>query len=152
MEITITGSAFDTGTALRTHIQEKLALVTKKVKKDAIHKIHVVINKEGIDFSCRIDVIEEIDGKAFISASNHATDVYACADICIKKLEDQLVRHNKKVLTQMKHEGVILKQEINAPGLELPEEVYEVLGDDDEEEDETLEFEGEKKEINEFKE
>jgi ribosomal subunit interface protein len=151
MEIIITGSAFDTGNALKNHIKEKLTLIAKKVKKGVIHKIHIVINKEGINFVCRIDVTEEIDKKAVISSSNQAGDPYVCVDFAIKKLEEQLVKHNKKNITIRNHEGAVLKQDIARIPSETVEEVYEILGDDEDEEEETLEFEGEKKEIHEFK-
>ena len=151
MEIIITGSAFDAGNSLKNHIKEKLALIVRKVKKGAIHKIHIVINKEGMNFLCRIDVTEEIDKKAVISSSNQAGDPYVCVDFAIKKLEEQLVKHSKKNITTRNHEGAVLKQDIARIPSETVEEVYEILGDDEDEEEETLEFEGEKKEIHEFK-
>jgi ribosome-associated translation inhibitor RaiA len=51
MQIVITGSAFDTGVSIKNHIKEKLDTISKKLKSGKLHKIHAVLNKDGINFS-----------------------------------------------------------------------------------------------------
>lgn len=134
MEITITGSAFDTGVSLRNHIKEKLEIIAKKLRKGKIHKIHTVVNKDGINFLCKIDVIEEIDTKAVIHASHEATDVYACVDLTIKKIEEQFIKRKEKIIDLQKYEGSLMKEKISSIKPEDVEEVYLTIGEDEEDE------------------
>jgi ribosomal subunit interface protein len=141
MEIVITGSAFDTGVSIKNHIKEKLDLVAKKLKDGKLHKIHAVLNKESINFVCKIDVMEEIGGKSIIHASYEATDAYACVDLAIKRIEEQVVRYKDKIITDRNHEGAVFKEKSrHLPEAEIVDEEYEVLGENeaDDEFDETL--------------
>jgi ribosomal subunit interface protein len=136
MEIVITGSAFDTGVSIKNHMIEKLNLVAKKLKDGKLHKIHAVLNKEGINFVCKIDVIEEIGGKTILHASYEATEAYPCADLAIKKIEEQVVKYKDKIITERNHEGAVLKEKSHHLPEVLVDEEYEVLGDDEADDDE----------------
>jgi putative sigma-54 modulation protein len=142
MEVVITGSGFDTGVSIKNHMKEKLDLVAKKLKAGKLHKIHAVLNKENINFHCKIDVVEEIGGKTILHASSEATEAYPCVDLAIKKIEEQIVKYKDKIITERNHEGAIAKEKSHhLPENELIEEEYEVLGEteaDDEEYKEKL--------------
>ena len=136
MEIIVTGSAFNTGTSIKQHIEEKVNIMAKKFKPNTVNKIHTVLNKDGINFLCRIDVIDAVAGKASFYASAEAVDAYPCVDLAIKKIEEQLIKRKEKVLREKKHDGASLKEATKgANQVDLVEEVYDVIGDDDAEEE-----------------
>ena len=128
MELIITGSAFDTGISIKNHIKEKVDLLLKKLKSGNVHKIHLVLNKDGINFLCKIDIIKEIGAKPILHASSEASDAYPCVDLAIKKIEDQILKYKNKMVSLKKHKGIILKEKSHlVPKVELVEEVYEII-------------------------
>ena len=128
MELIITGSAFDTGVAIKNHIKEKVSLILKKFKSGNVHKIHLVLNKDGINFLCKIDVIKEVGAKPILHASSEASDAYPCVDLAIKKIEDQILKYKNKMVSQKKHNGATLKEQSHLmPEVELVDEIYEII-------------------------
>jgi putative sigma-54 modulation protein len=127
MKVIITGSAFDTGVSIRNHIQERLNSVAKKLKSSKIHKLHLVLNKEGISFVSKIDVIDEIQGKTVLHASCEMGDAYTSVDGAIKKIQDQVIKYKDRVLKNRNHSGTIAKISTRNIKLEDVIEEYEVL-------------------------
>ena len=131
MEITAVGLNFETKNNVEAYIKEKLSSIYRKVKKGAIHKIHFTIKQEGEDFLSKVDIVEEIDKKAIITASEKAGTAYASIDLVCKNLEEQIIRHKEKVATKHHKNDVIAKEALNHISKETVEEVYEVLDDDE---------------------
>ena len=131
MEITLVGLNFETKNNVEAYIKEKLSLISRKVKKGAIRKIHFVIKHEGEDFLSKVDIVEEIDKKAIITASEKAGTAHASIDLVCKNLEEQIIRHKEKIATKHHKNGVIAKETLNLTSTETLEEVYEILDDDE---------------------
>lgn len=128
MEIIITGSAFDTGLSIKNHIRDKLDRMSKKLKSKNVHKVHLVLNKNGINFLSKIDIIKEVGSKPILHASGEALDAYPCVDIAIKKIEDQILKYKDKKITKLKHEGFVIKtQNAHQDDLELIDEIYDII-------------------------
>jgi ribosomal subunit interface protein len=128
MEIIITGSAFDTGLSVKNHITEKLNNMSKKLNSKNVHKVHLVLNKDGINFLSRIDVIKEIGQKPILHSSAEAADPYHCVDSSIKKIEDQILKYKNKEMSKTKHDGMVTKELVHhSDDLEIVDAIYEVI-------------------------
>ena len=94
MTIHITGRHMDTGDALRAHVETRL--------DEAVHKyfdhatdINVTFSKQGHSFEAACAL--HLDSGLYIHASGMDSDVYACFEQSVGKIEKQLRRYKRRL-------------------------------------------------------
>lgn len=134
MEVILTGSAFNTGVSLKTYIMQKVSNFNSKFSVNKIHKIHIVLNKEGGVFNTKIDVREEFDSKGIINANTHDSDAYKCFDNAIKTIERQIYVAKERHISGIKKQGTDFKNKIHnnqTKNLDIVDESYNVIEDEE---------------------
>ncbi len=132
MQIQITGKHIETGDALRKHVEEQVeAGISKYFERGA--EVNVTFSKQGHAF--RSDCIVHLDSGLRVQASGDDTDVYACFEKGLVKIEKQLRRYKRRlknhhadkagrqILNQMATEHTLASEPDDS---ELPEEYQPV--------------------------
>ncbi len=102
MLFTITGKHVDITEAIRAHAEEKTAKLTKYY--DSLTQVEVVVDSVKTN-SVEVEIIAKAEHSNIFVASETGTDAYACIDVAVHKLEEQLRRAKTKQRNN-KHPGV----------------------------------------------
>ena len=87
MLFTITGKHIEITEAIRKHAEEKTSKLPKYYS--SINQVEVIINgKEGLDMA--VEIIARAEHKKTFVVREKGSDVYACIDNAIHKIEQQL--------------------------------------------------------------
>lgn len=107
MKITVNGKQLDVGDALRTHIEDRLRPGLGKYFNDGKLDATVTLSREGPLF--RADCTVHAGHDTYLNSQGDAADIYAAFDIAADKVEKQLRRFKRYLVTQHRR-----RQESNA--------------------------------------
>ncbi len=93
MQLTITGHQIDVTEAMRNHVNEKFARLTRHF--DQVMDVHVVLEVEKLVQKAEATV--HING-ANLFAADTQPDMYAAIDGLVDKLDRQIIKHKEKHL------------------------------------------------------
>lgn len=126
MSLRVSGKNMNIGEALRTHVQEKLAVATGKYFDGSVTG-HVTIAPEGSGF--RSDCTLHLASGVTIQADGRAQEPYACFDQAADRIEKRLRRYKSRLKTH-KHVAAPAGGEIvSSYVLEAPDEEAEAPHD-----------------------
>ncbi len=94
MNINITGRHMDTGAALKTHVEDRLSEAISKYFEHP-SDIKVTFSKQGHQFEAACAL--HLDSGLYLHASGADTDVYACFEQSVSKIEKQLRRYKRRL-------------------------------------------------------
>jgi ribosomal subunit interface protein len=94
MSLRITGKNMDIGTALRGHVEDKLADTVAKYFAGG-YSGHVTMEREGSGF--RTDCAIHLDSGAILHSTGLATDAHQSADQASARLEKRLRRYKRRL-------------------------------------------------------
>jgi len=94
MQIQITGKNLDIGTALRQHIEDKVASNVEKYDNRAI-SVNVTVEKQKSTFLCEC-VLHLATGLSLHSKGDGG-DAYSSFDMCLEHLETRLRRYKRRL-------------------------------------------------------
>lgn len=100
MVFTITGKHMEITDAIRQYAEKKAGKLTKF--SDRIQEISVVMGKR--DHEYEVEIIVDIEHNHPVLAKNSATDLYACIDLTVDKVERQMSDLHK-MLKNRKHQS-----------------------------------------------
>ena len=101
MQIKVSGKQIDVGSALTTHVEERLLKGVGKYFDKAI-KASVVFSKES-HLNCANIVVNEGTGTGtIIKSSGKSTDIYAAFDDAADRIEKQLRRYKRRIKDHQK--------------------------------------------------
>jgi putative sigma-54 modulation protein len=100
MEITVTGRHIEVTAAIRDYASDKVSKLPRYF--DRVHAIDVVVNHQ--EHSQEIEIIVKADRVDPFVCKVAGSDVYACIDEAVGKLERQLTDHKER-LRNRKHTG-----------------------------------------------
>ena len=94
MKIHITGRQLETGDALQAHVENRLHdAVTKYFERAG--DINVTFSKQGHQFQAACAL--HLDSGLYLHASGADSDIYACFDQSVGKIEKQLRRYKRRL-------------------------------------------------------
>ena len=100
MEITVSGKHLDITPAIREYASEKVMRLPRFY--DRIQEIDVVADKSDNAHSFEVEIIAKVERADPFVAKTVGTDLYACIDETVDKLERQLTDHKSR-LRNRKH-------------------------------------------------
>ena len=125
MSLRVSGKNMNIGEALRTHVQEKLAVATGKYFDGSVSG-HVTIAPEGSGF--RSDCTLHLASGVTIQADGRAQEPYACFDQAAERIEKRLRRYKSR-LKAHKHGAPGGGEIVSSYVLEAPDEEVEAPHD-----------------------
>jgi putative sigma-54 modulation protein len=93
MQISVSGRHLHLSKDIQDHAHTKASKLSQFF--DKIRKVDVVVSKEGSSYA--VEVIVKPDGFDSIVGHDSGTDIKACIDVILAKLERQITRHKEKV-------------------------------------------------------
>lgn len=96
MQITISGKHMETGSNLKTHVDDALGAAVSKYFENAI-SADVIFSKNEPFFHCHISVNEGVKDGIFITSEDKAENVYTAFNGALEKAEKQLRRYKRKL-------------------------------------------------------
>lgn len=90
----VSGRQIDIGEALRAHVREELGSVVEKYAGRPTDA-QVIFSKDAHEYCCEATV--HLSTGLTAQASAHATEIYACFELCATKLEKQLRRYKRRL-------------------------------------------------------
>lgn len=100
MQITFSGRHVHLSQEQQDWIKGKLSKISQFF--DKIRVVDVVVSKEGPNFA--VEVIVKPDHHDRIVSRDVGTDIQACVDVILDKLERQITKYKEKVRNR-KHQG-----------------------------------------------
>ena len=92
MELTITGRHLEATAVLQNYAREKLSKLDRYY--DRIQAVDVILDKTGEGLSA--EVVVRAEHRNTFVAHETGSDLYACIDQVVDKLENQLTRHKER--------------------------------------------------------
>ena len=94
MNFQVSGRQIDIGEALQTYARDELTTVVEKYAGRPTDA-QVVFSKTAHEFCCEATV--HLSTGLTAQAKAHATEIYACFDLCAAKLDKQLRRYKRRL-------------------------------------------------------
>lgn len=92
MQISVSGRHLHLSQNTQDYVHSKASKLSQFF--DKIQKVDVIVSKEGVDYA--VEVIVKPDGHESIVGHDSGTDVKACMDVILGKLERQVTKHKEK--------------------------------------------------------
>lgn len=112
MQVKVTGSNMEVGSALTKHVEEHLIRSVKKYFEKAV-SADVHFSKDGHFFNCVVVVNEGIKGGIIVKSDAQAGDPYGSFNEASEKAEKQLRRYKRKIKNYRRHGGGLKSVEPN---------------------------------------
>ena len=96
MEIRVSGHQVDTGEALRTHVQERMAAIAEKYFARAI-SAHVTFGKGPHNHAFVCDIVAHVMQGVILKGSGQAADAHPAFDQAAERVEKQLRRYMRRL-------------------------------------------------------
>ena len=96
MEIRVSGHQVDTGEALRTHVQERMAGIAEKYFARAI-SAHVTFGKGPHNHAFVCDIVAHVMQGVILKGSGQAADAHPAFDQAAERVEKQLRRYMRRL-------------------------------------------------------
>jgi ribosomal subunit interface protein len=96
MEIRVSGHQVDTGEALRTHVQERMAAIAQKYFARAI-SAHVTFGKGPHNHAFVCDIVAHVMQGVILKGSGQAADAHPAFDQAAERVEKQLRRYMRRL-------------------------------------------------------
>ena len=93
MDISVNTRHMDASESVKAHVEAKVSKLSHFY--DNIQDIEVILDKEADKFV--VEIIAHARMKHTFVASHHDDNMYACIDMCLDKISQQLRRHKDKV-------------------------------------------------------
>ena len=93
MQISVSGRHFHLSQDTRDYAHSKASKLSQFF--DKIQQVDVIVSKEGSNYA--VEVIVKPDGHDSIVGHDCGTDVRACLDLILDKLERQITKHKEKI-------------------------------------------------------
>ena len=94
MHLTITGKQIDIGSALRTHVQERVTLSVGKYFDRPVDG-SVTFSRDGHEY--KADCTVHLASGLHLQAQGRSTDIYASFDSAIERMEKRLRRYKRRI-------------------------------------------------------
>ncbi len=94
MHLTITGKQIDIGSALRTHVQDRVTLSVGKYFDRPVDG-SVTFSRDGHEY--RADCTVHLASGLHLQAQGRSTDIYASFDGAIERMEKRLRRYKRRI-------------------------------------------------------
>ncbi len=101
MQISVSGRHLRLSQDTQDYARSKVSKLSQFF--DRIREIDVIISKEGATHA--VEIIVKPDGHESIVGHNSGTDVKACIDLILGKLERQVTRHKEKIRNRKHRQG-----------------------------------------------
>jgi putative sigma-54 modulation protein len=86
---------------MKKYIQEKSEKLPHYY--DRVMAVNVVV--DGEHSSHRVEMVVSVAGHDDFVAEEHGSDIYACFDKCLDRMEKQLTKHKDRVRDRKHHAG-----------------------------------------------
>jgi ribosomal subunit interface protein len=96
MEIRVSGHRVDTGEALRTHVEDRLAAIADKYFSRAI-SAHVTFGKGPHDHAFICDIVAHVMQGVILKGSGKAAEAHPAFDQAAERIEKQLRRYTGRL-------------------------------------------------------
>jgi len=96
MEIRVSGHRVDTGDALRSHVEERMAAIADKYFSRAI-SAHVTFGKGPHDHAFICDIVAHVMQGVILKGSGQAADAHPAFDQAAERIEKQLRRYTRRL-------------------------------------------------------
>lgn len=93
MNIIVNARHMEATDAIRSYVEEKVSKLTRFY--DNVQSIEVVLDMDADQAFCEI-IAHAIRRHTFV-ATHRDSNMYACVDVCLDKITEQLRRHKDKV-------------------------------------------------------
>lgn len=100
MEIIVSGKHLEVSAAIRKYALEKVSKLPRYY--DRVQEINVVLDRSNTTWTYEVEIIAKVERSDPFVAKTTGTDLYACIDETVDKLERQLTDHKGK-LRNRKH-------------------------------------------------
>lgn len=94
MRIQVNGKHIDIGDALRSHVEDTIDTAVRKYSERPVEAV-ITFSREGHGFRCDSSV--HLSTGLTAKASSQATDIYACFDAGVERIEKQLRRYKRRL-------------------------------------------------------
>lgn len=99
MNISVNARHMEVTDSIRQYVEGKVAKLSRFY--DSVQTIEVVLDREADN--AVVEIVAHAKKKHTFVASGRDADMYACVDICLEKITEQLRRHKDRVRD---HQGV----------------------------------------------
>lgn len=117
MEIIVSGKHIEVSTAIREYALEKVNKLPRYY--DRVQKINVVLDRSNATRTYQVEIIVKVERSDSFVAKTTGTDLYACIDETVDKLERQLTDHKGK-LRNRKHNVALGHEAVKTPKMTDP--------------------------------
>jgi ribosomal subunit interface protein len=94
MQLTITGKQIDIGSALRTHVENRLKQSVGKYFDRPVDG-SVTFSRDGHEY--RADCTLHLSSGLYLQAHGRSTDIYASYDQAVERMEKRLSRYKSRI-------------------------------------------------------
>lgn len=101
MQISVSGRHLRLSQDTRDYAHSKASKLSQFF--DKIQKVDVIVSKEGSNYA--VEVIVKPDGHDSIVGRDCGTEVKACIDVILDKLERQVTKHKEKIRNHKHRQG-----------------------------------------------
>ena len=109
MDIRISGHQIETGEALRTHAEARLATIVEKHFSRALSSVVTFGKAPGGFFRC--DIITHVRQGLILKAAGLAADAHQALDQAVEKIDTQLRRHHRRLKDHHEHSVQAVREE-----------------------------------------
>jgi ribosomal subunit interface protein len=133
MDIRVSGHQVDTGEALQTHANERLAAIVEKYFSRALSS-HVTFGR-GPANGFRCDIIMHVMQNLVLKASGSAQDAHQAFDQAAEKIDKQLRRYKRRLNDHHEQSLHAMAEDIAMAEADAAYTIFEERADRDEEEE-----------------
>lgn len=94
MQVTLTGKHIEITDAIRSYAEEKAVKIPRYY--DSVSQVEIVIDGSEGGGRHAVEIIVSADNAPDFIAKEAGTDLYACIDLALHKLERQIVKRKQK--------------------------------------------------------
>jgi ribosomal subunit interface protein len=109
MDIRVSGHQIDTGEALQTHVQERLATIVGKYFNRAISSSATFGRAPAGAFRC--DIVMHVTQGLVLKSTGEAQDAHLALDVAAEKIDKQLRRYKRRLKDRHEQAVHAMKQE-----------------------------------------
>jgi putative sigma-54 modulation protein len=99
VQVTIIGRHMEVPQDLRRYMQEKAEKLPHYY--DRVMAVEVIV--DGEQGAKRVELVVSVAGHEDFVAEEKGTDIFACFDVCLDRVEKQLTRHKDRVRDRKHH-------------------------------------------------
>ncbi len=101
MQISVSGRHMHVSQDLQDYARSKASKLSQFF--DKIQTVDVIVSKEGLNYA--VEIIVKPDHRESLVGRDSGSDIKACIDVIVDKLERQITKHKEKIRNRKHRQG-----------------------------------------------